>query len=102
MRSPFIVYMGYRCRVVHAEADRDAGSAFEKAFIARMAALSPRTFMCCLTCRGDQRLFAVKSRQHAPQPAWDVSEVMYRYGGGELMVQLMIVTMLWSHQCSSA
>lgn len=72
-----------------------------KALVARKAALSSRTFMCCLACKGDRRPFAVRPTQHAPQPALDASEVMYRSDGGGLMVLPLTVATFWSHQCVS-
>ena len=44
-----------------------------KALVARKADFSLRIFICFLASRGDQRPFAVRFCQHAPQPAMEES-----------------------------
>ena len=73
-----------------------------KALVARKAAFSSRTFICCLASRGEQRPFAVEPWHQAPQPALEASEVMHRSGAGVLIGLSFMVGTFWYHHCSSA
>ena len=55
---------------------------FRKALVARKAAFRSRMFMWLSASKGDQRPFAVEPLQHAPQPALDASDIMYKSGAG--------------------
>ena len=72
-----------------------------KALVARKAAFSSRMFMWLLASEGDQRPFAVESLQHAPQPALDASDVMYKSGAGGFIGLPFTVTTFRCYHCNS-
>ena len=55
-----------------------------------------------LASRGNQRPFAVKFPQHAPQPVVEASDVMYRSERGGLISLPFRVTTFWCHHSSVA